>query len=381
VAGDPDGQWRRAVPQISAIATECFPAGVRDGLPAIPRLIALLTERENQQALFTLSQRLVDLNPLIQRRKARVDRNGIFRIQVKYSLNLPDRAAGRRALTIVDGPGGWSLDHDLTDGIDEFHPFGAGDPLLGASAELLLEDRQRHSWWYPEAQLTPAIEPTADGRHQVVLSGELGIDPSTAAAGKPLPPGTYAVWFVGKILGTVRRRLLVVPMSTEGPPRWLVSGSAAVVSRFDWTGAGARLQLEVRDRQEWLAENLRVDRKTAYASGRVLPVRLTGRLPADPVPVTLAIADQPVVAELTVGARRSLGRLELPSDADLKRGRHRAVVAGASTPIGEVASRAGQLVWLDPASGSSRRHAPAPARSRLRRLAARLARGRKRERR
>ena len=76
VAGDPDGQWRRAVPQISAIATECFPAGVRDGLPAIPRLVALLTERENQQALSTLSQRLVQLNPVIQRRKARVDRNG-----------------------------------------------------------------------------------------------------------------------------------------------------------------------------------------------------------------------------------------------------------------------------------------------------------------
>jgi hypothetical protein len=161
----------------------------------------------------------------------------------------------------------------------------------------------------------------------------------------------------------------------------MVSGSAAVVSRFDWTGAGARLQLEVRDRQEWLAENLRADRKTADAPERVLPVRLAGRLPADPVPVTLTIADQPVVAELTVGARRSLGRLELPSDADLKRGRHRAFVAGASTPIGEVASRAGQLVWLAPASGSSRRHTPVPARSRLRRLAARLARDRNRQRR
>ena len=74
VAGNPNGQWRRAVPQISAIATECFPPGVRDGLPAIPRLVALLTERENQPALYALSQRLVDLNPVIQRRKARVDR-------------------------------------------------------------------------------------------------------------------------------------------------------------------------------------------------------------------------------------------------------------------------------------------------------------------
>ena len=59
----------------------------------------------------------------------------------------------------------------------------------------------------------------------------------------------------------------------------MVSGSAAVVSRFDWSGADARLQLEVRDRQEWLAENLQADRKTAFASGLVLPVRVAGRLP------------------------------------------------------------------------------------------------------
>ena len=73
VAGDPQGQWRRAVPQISAIATDCFPSGVRDGLPAIRGWSALLTERGNQPALYTLSQRLVELNPVIQRRKARVD--------------------------------------------------------------------------------------------------------------------------------------------------------------------------------------------------------------------------------------------------------------------------------------------------------------------
>ena len=232
---------------------------------------------------------------------------------------MPDRAAGRRPLTIVDGPGGWSLDHHLTDGIDGFHPFGAGDPLLGAKAEL----RARGSasairGGIPQAELTPAIEPTADDRHQVVLAGELSIDPSTAAAGKPLPPGTYGVWFVGKILGTVRRRLLVVPKTTEGQPRWMVSGSAAVVSRFDWTGATPGCSWRSAIARSGWARTCRRTARPRSRSGLALPVRLAGRLPADPVPVTLTIADQPVVAQLTIGARRNLGLLTLLADADLR---------------------------------------------------------------
>ncbi len=190
---------------------------MRDGLPAVRRLRGLLLEREDAQGLQTLSRRIVDLAPVIDRRRTRIDADGVFRVDVSFTLALPD-GNGTRALTVVDGPDGWLLDPGLTAGLEDLDPFPVADPLLGAQGELFLEDVERQLWWYPPAQLTPALEPIADGRHQIVLSGELSVDPATAAAGRPLPPGTYTVWFFGNILGVGRRRRFVMPRAARRDP-------------------------------------------------------------------------------------------------------------------------------------------------------------------
>ena len=188
VADDPNGEWLTALPHLSAVAREAFPPAVRDGLPAVRRLRGLLLEREDAQGLQRLSRRIVDLAPVIDRRRTRIDADGVFRVEVRFTLALPD-GDDSRALTVVEGPDGWLLDPGLTAGLEDLDPFPVADPLLGAQGELLLEDAERQLWWYPPAQLTPALEPIGDGRHQVVLSGELSVDPATAAAGGPLPPG------------------------------------------------------------------------------------------------------------------------------------------------------------------------------------------------
>ena len=124
-----------------------------------------------------------------------------------------------------------------------------GDPLLGAQGELFLEDVDRQLWWYPPAELTPALEPTADGRHQIVLSGELSVDPATAAAGRPLPPGTYTVWFFGNILGLGRRRRFVMPRAARRTPPVLDASRGQVAVRPDWSTPGAKLRLEIAERR------------------------------------------------------------------------------------------------------------------------------------
>ena len=249
VADDPNGEWLAALPHLSAVARECFPPAVRDGLPAVRRLRGLLVEREDAHRLHPLSKRIVDLAPVIDRRRARIDADGVFRVDVRFTLALPD-GDGSRALTVVDGPDGWLLDPELTAGLEDLDPFPVGDPLLGAQGALFLEDAERQVWWYPPAQLTPALEPIADGRYQVVLSGELSVDPATAAAGGPLPPGTYTVWFIGSILGVGRRRRLVMPRAARRtPPVWTPSRGKVAV-RPDWSTPGAKLRLEIAEQRD-----------------------------------------------------------------------------------------------------------------------------------
>ena len=249
VADDPNGEWLAALPHVSAVARDCFPPAVRDGLPAVRRLRGLLVEREDAHGLHALSKRIVDLAPVIDRRQARIDSDGVFRVDVRFTLALPD-GDGARALTVAKGPQGWLLDRGLTAGLEDLDPFPVRDPQFGAQGALLLEDAERQVWWYPPAQLTPALEPMADGRYQVVLSGELSVDPATAAAGSPLPLGTYTVWFVGNILGVGRRRRLVMPRAARrNPPVWTPSRGKVAV-RPDWSTPGAKLRLEITEQRD-----------------------------------------------------------------------------------------------------------------------------------
>ena len=125
VADDPNGEWLTALPHLSAVAREAFPPSVRDGLPAVQRLRGLLLEREDAHGLQTLSRRIVDLAPVIDRRRTRIDADGVFRVDVSFTLALPD-GNGTRALTVVDGPDGWLLDPGLTSGLEDLDPFPGG---------------------------------------------------------------------------------------------------------------------------------------------------------------------------------------------------------------------------------------------------------------
>ena len=158
VADDPNGEWLTALPHLSAVAREAFPSTVRDGLPAVRRLRGLLLEREDARGLHTLSRRIVDLAPVMDRRRARIDAEGVFRVDLRFTLALPD-GDGTRPLTVVDGPDGWLLDPGLTSGLEDLDPFPVGDPLLGAQGELFLEDVDRQLWWYPRGLTPPSSRP------------------------------------------------------------------------------------------------------------------------------------------------------------------------------------------------------------------------------
>jgi glycosyltransferase involved in cell wall biosynthesis len=342
-----DDSWRVALPHLSVIARECFTPAVRAGLPAMRRLRGVLAEAEDAEGLLTLSQRLVSVRPVIERRKVMPDADGRVRVRLGFWLAFPDASveAGHRLLSVVSDDETWRLDPALTENIPTADGFAAGDPLFDADGVIRLEDAEHGVWWYPEGHLTPALETTEDGVTHVVVSGELRIDPATAAAGGPLPTGHYTVWFVGQILGINRRRRLVVPkVARSATPRWSVSAVAAIVTRPGWASPGGTLSVEVRDRQEWLAEHLRAAPDAGeYHTDLILPVLVGAWLPPDPVPVSLSVADQLLVGRLHRGEKRGQGQLHLPAETPLPDGTHTLLVAGAFTFLGEVRVAGHQL--------------------------------------
>jgi hypothetical protein len=284
---------------------------------------------------------------VVERRDVGLTAAGVLAGSVRFRLSWPAGPDGEpaRPFTLETAGNRWRLDPRLTADLGDRDPFLIDDPLRGAHAELRLEDAERLVWWYPDTEVRAALEPVGDGE-QVVVSAQLRIDPATAAAGQPLAAGRYAIWFLGEILGVGRRRRLVLPKAGRTGPVWQVFDRAPIVVRLDWSAPGAKLALEVRDRQDWLAEEIRPLEPRPASDPADLPVACSGRLPEQPVEVTLSIADRPLVAQLVRGADGT-ALLRLPAGSDLPPGRHTALVAGAFGFLAEVESTGGTLRWAE----------------------------------
>jgi hypothetical protein len=99
---------------------------------------------------------MVDLAPVIDRRRHGSTTRCVPRRRYGSAWRCAT-ATGPGRCTVVDGPDGWLARRRLTAGLEDLDPFPVGDPLLGAQGALYLEDAERQVWWYPPAELTPAL--------------------------------------------------------------------------------------------------------------------------------------------------------------------------------------------------------------------------------
>jgi hypothetical protein len=243
------------------VALSCFPPGVRAGMPAIQKLRASLLEGGTFESLQELARRNQSLTPRIERSHMALDRDGVFRAHLRFSLL---KSSGE-PLSVVQHSEQWVLDPEFVTGIPSIDNFPVDDPLTECGASLQLEDQQRQVWWYPEGDLVFRLEPIAEGRYAVVGEGDLEIRPGEAAGGGPLEPGEYVVWFSGQLLGTGRRRRLVASAALrQQPTRWTAVAGQKTDVRLDWTTEGNKLMLKVRERPPELPLG-RPHRSRAYA--------------------------------------------------------------------------------------------------------------------
>ncbi|WP_246143511.1 hypothetical protein [Actinacidiphila oryziradicis] len=133
------------------MALEAFPPGVRDSLPAVSRLRAELLERGDFDAAVELAKRIREVKAHTEIDGPRWQ-NGRLVADVRLSLVRGDG----EPLVPVERDGRVLLDPDLIDSVPGVPEREVTDPFRQTYGELVVKDRDRQDWWYPEGDLEPA---------------------------------------------------------------------------------------------------------------------------------------------------------------------------------------------------------------------------------
>ena len=339
-----------------ALARECFPEGVREGMPAVQKLKATLLERGELAQMIELNRRTTALEPRIER-LVDLREDGTLLAHLRVGLGR----AEAEPLTVVRRDGRWLLDPAFVGDVSPGAELEVTEPTGYAHAELRLFNPQSHVWWYPEGELTPELKVVDDDRFEVVAEGDLLLDPRVAAAGRPLEPGNYWVWVVYELLGVVRRRRLVMPTELAGVcGPWIVTSPRQLV-RYDWSRDGRRLRLQVRDRHRWLEGNVRPADSQRFTDGTrlTIPIDIASRhVPGSHATRVELRADDvagQVKGVLTVDDSERAGSVRLRRACELPDGRYHVSFGRKGVVVAQVRVRNRRLLHVRPATqaGSS----------------------------
>lgn len=360
------------------LARDCFPVGVRQGMPAVPKLEATVLEQGDLVATSELNERTAALTPRVER-QVRLSPDGSLHAHLRLRLTRP----GSRPLTLVRRDDRWFLDPQF---VGQALPGGeleVSDPTAYAHAELQVFDPEAHVWWYPEGSLEVGLREVDRDVFALVAEGDMVLDPRTAAAGRPLPPADYWVWVVAELLGVGKWRRLVMP-GAGGPGAqrgvW-VSTSKQQVVRYDWTLDEGRVRLQVRARGRWLERNLAPGEVSPSAAGGRMdvPVVVRSRHAAGSSKVRAHLRSggtgHAVRAVLTVQPSGRAGSLRLRGLGSVPDGRYSLSLGPRSVVLATVRVREGAVVQVRPAGEARWQAALATVGGEdVRRLAARLRR-------
>ncbi|MEU2426182.1 glycosyltransferase family A protein [Streptomyces sp. NPDC007851] len=318
-----------------------FPAAVREGLPAVSRLRAELLERGDFDGAAALAGRVREV-------RARTEvgtphwADGSLVADVTLGLLRGDG----EPLVLVERDGKRWLDPELVAGVPGTEDgWEVRDPFRLAYAELVVKDRDREDWWYPEGDLTVELRPLGEGRSQLVATGRLRLDPERLAGGRPLERGVHDVWAFVQLLGVDR----MVRVTGDGTPGTPAAGPALTGGRLAlpyWTGSG-QLALDIDQRQRKLAAD--TDRASAAHAGR-------GEGPALPLPYIAATGGAAARVRVGVGTVTVQGELvpeagtallRLPARLQLPTGRHPVTLPKSSAPVAYAVVRDGAVRRLE----------------------------------
>ncbi|GGW28321.1 hypothetical protein GCM10010381_10940 [Streptomyces xantholiticus] len=242
---DAEDELRRESYELSrGVARECFPPGVREGMPAVQKLRATLLEDGEPEGLLELARRVRQVKAHLDVADIGWREDGALSMKVRFTLRRPSGAP----LAVLEKDGEFILDPDFTDGVPGVRTLPIADALSYAYGELLVHDRARNIWWFPQGDLVPRLEAIGDGLSQVVVDGQAVLDPRTLAGGEPLQPGSYDVWLGAQALGVGRRpRLNPADTQQRTPVGSTALGDTGRTVSAGWSGPGKQLRLVVKE--------------------------------------------------------------------------------------------------------------------------------------
>ncbi|MGY5115077.1 glycosyltransferase family 2 protein [Streptomyces sp. 900105755] len=324
------------------VALQEFPAAVREGLPAVSGVRAELLERGDFDGAVAFAERVRGVQARGELGQPRWE-DGRLVADVGLSLVRGDG----EPLVLVQRDGKHWLDPELLGGVPGTEDgWEVRDPFRLAYAELVVKDRDREDWWYPEGDLDVRLEPLGEGRSRLVASGRLTLDPERLAGGRPLERGPHEVWAFVHLLGIDR----MVRMTGAGPENTPAAAPALTGGRLAlpyWTAGRAQLTLDVGPRLRKLGPDTAEAAAANSAHGRhslPLPyVAATASTTAAPVKVTVSTLT--VNAELAPDA--GVVHLRLPARLQLPSGRHPVTLPKAPAPVAYAVVRNGALLRLE----------------------------------
>ncbi|MCH5674929.1 glycosyltransferase family 2 protein [Streptomyces gilvus] len=326
------------------LALEEVPPAVREGLPGVSRVRADLLERGDFDGAVAFAEHVRAVQARGELGEPRWE-DGCLVADVRLSLVRGDG----EPLTLVDRDGTWYLDPRLLDGVPGAEDgWEVRDPFRLAYAELVVKDRDREDWWYPEGDLSVALEPLGEGRSRLVASGSLRLDPERLAGGRPLERGPHEVWAFVHVLGIDR----MVRMTSDGIENAPAASPALTGGRLAlpyWTAGRGQLTLDVGPRLRKLGPDTADAAATNAARGtHSLPLPyIAATASASPAPVKLTVATLTVTAELAPAPDGTTAELRLPPRLKLRSGRHPVTLPKTDTPIAYAVVRNGTLLRLE----------------------------------
>ncbi|XUL88865.1 glycosyltransferase family 2 protein [Streptomyces galilaeus] len=338
------------------VAVSEFPAAVREGLPAVSRLRATLLEAGDFDGAVTLAERVREIKPRTTVGEPRWE-NG----QLVADITLELLRGDGEPLTLVERDGKHWLDPELLDGVPgTADGWEVPDPFRLAYAELIVKDRDREDWWYPEGDLELRLRPLGEGRSQAVASGQMRLDPERLAGGRPLERGVHDVWAYVQLLGVDRMVRVTGNDATPGTP---AAGPALTGGRLSlpyWTGSG-QLALDVDQRQRKLGQDTTAVAAANDGRGEGSSLQLPYIAAAQdsaPVRLKVTVGTLGVQAELLPTPGTESAQLRLPARLKLPSGRHPVNLPKTAKPLAYAVVRDGTVLRVEGpayAAGGGRR--------------------------
>ncbi|MGY4926891.1 glycosyltransferase family 2 protein [Streptomyces sp. 900105755] len=324
------------------VALQEFPAAVREGLPAVSGVRAELLERGDFDGAVAFAEHVRGVQARGELGQPRWE-DGRLVADVGLSLVRGDG----EPLVLVQRDGKHWLDPELLGGVPGTEDgWEVRDPFRLAYAELVVKDRDREDWWYPEGDLDVRLEPLGEGRSRLVASGRLTLDPERLAGGRPLERGPHEVWAFVHLLGIDR----MVRMTGAGPENTPAAAPALTGGRLAlpyWTAGRAQLTLDVGPRLRKLGPDTAEAAAANSAHGRhSLPLPyVAAAASTTAAPVKVTVSTLTVNAELAPDA--GVVHLRLPARLQLPSGRHPVTLPKAPAPVAYAVVRNGALLRLE----------------------------------